>query len=70
MAIAFFSNAGPVYEALIPQAYVTEPANHAWPQFQAMPVSAKITAVVIMTLGRMEVMIVFAVFNVRYWMSR
>lgn len=70
MAIAFFSNAGPVYEALIPQAYVTEPANHAWPQFQAMPVSAKITAVVIMTLGRMEVMIVFAVLNVRYWMSR
>ncbi|WP_339764377.1 potassium transporter TrkG [uncultured Hoeflea sp.] len=70
MAIAFFSNAGPVYEALIPPSYVTDPANQLWPQFQAMPVSAKITAVVIMTLGRMEVMIVFAVLNVRYWMSR
>jgi trk system potassium uptake protein TrkH len=70
MAIAFFSNAGPVYEALIPPSFVTEPANQLWPQFQAMPVSAKITAVVLMTLGRMEVMIVFAVLNVRYWMSR
>ncbi|MCZ4287490.1 potassium transporter TrkG [Hoeflea alexandrii] len=70
MAIAFFSNAGPVYEALIPPSYVTAPANQVWPQFPAMPDSAKITAIVIMTLGRLEVMIVFAVLNVRYWMSR
>ncbi|GAB5460974.1 MULTISPECIES: potassium transporter TrkG [Hoeflea] len=70
MAIAFFSNAGPVYEALIPPAYVTAPENQVWPQFQALPVSAKISAVVIMTLGRLEVMIVFAVLNIRYWMSR
>lgn len=70
MAIAFFSNAGPVYEALIPVSYTTEPANQAWPQFAALPVSAKLTGIVVMTLGRLEVMIVFAILNIRYWMSR
>ena len=70
MAISFFSNAGPVYEALIPPSYITSPDNQVWPQFQAMPVSGKITAIVMMTLGRLEVMIVFAVLNVRYWISR
>jgi trk system potassium uptake protein TrkH len=49
---------------------VTAPENQVWPQFQSLPVSAKISAVVIMTLGRLEVMIVFAVLNIRYWMSR
>ncbi|SOE18757.1 trk system potassium uptake protein TrkH [Hoeflea halophila] len=70
MAVAFFSNAGPVYEALIPPTYVTEPVNEVWPQFQAMPASGKIAAIIIMTLGRLEIMVVFAVLNVRYWMSR
>jgi trk system potassium uptake protein TrkH len=38
---------------------------------QSLPVSAKISAASsIMTLGRLEVMIVFAVLNIRYWMSR
>jgi len=70
MAIAFFSNAAPVYEALVPPSYVTAPANQVWPQFLAMPVSAKLTAIAAMTLGRLEVMVVFAVLNIRYWMSR
>ncbi|MDF1608939.1 potassium transporter TrkG [Hoeflea sp. YIM 152468] len=69
MAIAFFSNAGPVYEALVPVAYATEPVNQDWPQFATMPASAKLTGIVVMTLGRLEVMIVFAVLNIRYWMS-
>ncbi|MDP2121496.1 MAG: potassium transporter TrkG [Hoeflea sp.] len=70
MAVAFFANAGPVYEALIPLAYATDPANPAWPQLVAMPASAKLAAIVVMTLGRLEVMVVFAVLNVRYWMTR
>ena len=55
---------------MIPLAYATEPANEAWPQFAAMPMSAKLAAIVVMTLGRLEVMVVFAVLNVRYWMNR
>jgi len=70
MAIAFFSNAAPVYEALVPPSFVTDPENQVWPQFIAMPVSAKLAGIAIMTLGRLEVMIVFAVLNLRYWMSR
>lgn len=70
MAVAFFANAGPVYEALIPPAYATDPANQVWPQLAAMPVTAKISAIVVMTLGRLEVMVVFAVLNVRYWLNR
>ena len=70
MAIALFSNAGPVYEALIPPSYATAPDNQLWPQYGAMPVSAKLTSIAVMTLGRLEVMIVFAVLNIRYWLSR
>ncbi|MBC7280465.1 potassium transporter TrkG [Hoeflea sp.] len=70
MAVAFFANAGPVYEAMIPLAYATDPANDVWPQFAAMSASAKLAAIAVMTLGRLEVMVVFAVLNVRYWMTR
>ena len=32
MAIAFFANAAPVYEALVPPSFATDPANQVWPQ--------------------------------------
>lgn len=70
LAVAFFANAGPVYDALIPLSYATDPGNAVWPQIAALPVLAKLAAIVIMTLGRLEVMVVFAVLNLRYWMSR
>lgn len=70
MTIAFFANAGPVYEALIPPSYATDPVNQAWPQLAAMPASAKLAAIAVMTLGRLEVMVVFAVLNLRYWINR
>ncbi|KGF66994.1 hypothetical protein LL06_24860 [Hoeflea sp. BAL378] len=70
MAVAFFANAGPVYEALMPPVYTTEPLNQVWPHLAAMPASAKLAAIVVMTLGRLEVMVVFAVLNVRYWINR
>jgi hypothetical protein len=45
MAIAFFSNAGPVYEALIPPAYVTASgATRSGRNSSALPVSAKLSA--------------------------
>ena len=70
MAIAFFANAAPVYEALVPPSFATDPANQVWPQLLALPASAKLSAIVVMTLGRLEVMVVFAVLNLRYWMHR
>jgi len=70
LAIAFFANAGPIYEAFIPPNFVTEPANDVWPALAALPPAAKIIAIVTMTLGRLEVLVLFAVLNVRYWLNR
>lgn len=70
MAVAFFANAGPVYDALIPPSYATDPGNQVWPQIAALPVMAKLAAIATMTLGRLEVMVIFAVLNIRYWMNR
>ncbi|OCW58185.1 potassium transporter TrkG [Hoeflea olei] len=70
LSAAFFSNAGPVYEALIPPVYATDPLNQEWPQLSALPASAKLVAIAAMTLGRLEVMVIFTVLNIRYWMQR
>ncbi len=70
IAIALFSNAGPVYEALTPPVFATDPDNGAWPTLTVMTASAKLAGIVLMTLGRLEVMVVFAVLNVRYWLTR
>jgi trk system potassium uptake protein TrkH len=70
IAIAMFSNAGPVYDALVPAPFATDPTNVAWPHMAAMPPTAKIAGIVVMTLGRLEVMVVFAVLNLRYWLNR
>ena len=70
MAVAFFANAGPVYEALVPPAFATDPANQVWPPLVAMPALAKLAAIAVMTLGRLEVMVIFAVFNLGYWINR
>lgn len=70
LAISLFANAGPVYEALIPPAFATDPSNEAWPQLASLSASAKLAAILVMTLGRLEVMVVFAVLNIRYWMYR
>lgn len=70
MAISLFSNAGPVYDALIPPVYTTDPANDVWPHFETIPASAKLAGILLMTLGRLEVMVVFTVLNLRYWLTR
>lgn len=70
LSIALFSNAGPVYEAVTPAIYSTDPSNDIWPAISELPLITKLAGIVIMTFGRLEVLIVFAVFNVRYWLTR
>ncbi len=68
MSVALFSNAGPVYEALAPVSGVTE---GGWPVYQNMPSPLTyLLGIIIMTVGRLEVLVVFAVLNVRFWYNR
>ncbi|WP_136657326.1 TrkH family potassium uptake protein [Nitratireductor sp. XY-223] len=69
MSVSFFSNASPVYDALRPLA--SEATLQDWPTFQELP--QKITYVIsilLMTIGRLEVLVIFAVLNIRYWYNR
>ncbi|WP_099867757.1 potassium transporter TrkG [Pararhizobium haloflavum] len=73
MAISLFSGAGPVYDSLRPVGEGV--ASHAgylsgWPAFADLPITAYAPAVVLMTIGRLEVLLVFAVINVSYWLNR
>ena len=69
MSVAFFSNASPVYDALRPIA--SEAVLHDWPAFQALPYQITyLLAILLMTIGRLEVLVIFAVLNVRYWYNR
>ncbi|MEM6461646.1 MAG: hypothetical protein AAF724_07005 [Pseudomonadota bacterium] len=69
MSVAFFSNASPIYEALRPIA--SDATSGDWPSF--MTLSNPITyvlAIAVMTIGRLEVLVIFAVLNIRYWYNR
>ena len=69
MSVAFFSNAGPVYDALRP--VVSETVLNDWPVFHAMPNRIiYLPAILLMTIGRLEVLVIFAVLNVKYWYNR
>ena len=68
LAVSLFSNAGPVYDALRP---VASDAVMQWPTFHELP--SRLTylfGIVIMTVGRLEVLVVFAVLNLKYWYTR
>ncbi|MCR9134602.1 MAG: hypothetical protein NXI27_01305 [Alphaproteobacteria bacterium] len=68
MAVAFFSNASPVYDALRP---VAGEGSQNWPVFSALPSQLTyLLGIVLMTVGRLEVLVVLAVLNVRYWYNR
>lgn len=68
MAVAFFSNASPVYDALRP---ATSGATNNWPAFSALPnQSTYLLGVFLMTIGRLEVLVVLAVLNLKYWYNR
>lgn len=65
-SIAFFANAGPVYTALQPLAG----AAGTWPQIAELGTAGQITAIVLMLLGRLEIMVILATLNVSYWIRR
>lgn len=68
MAVAFFSNAGPVYDALRPAA---SGAADSWPAFSVLPNHLTyLLGIVLMTVGRLEVLVVLAVLNIKYWYNR
>jgi len=68
LAVALFSNASPVYDALRP---VSSEASQSWPVFSALPNHVTyLLGIVLMTVGRLEVLVVLAVLNVRYWYNR
>lgn len=71
MAVTFFAGASPAYEALIPiEAESSQAMADSWPAFEALPATALLPAIVLMTIGRLEVLIVFAVINIKYWLQR
>jgi trk system potassium uptake protein TrkH len=70
LAVSFFSSAGPVYDALRPVTEGVPGAASGWPSFAELPATAVIPAVLLMTIGRLEVLIVFAVVNISYWRKR
>lgn len=62
-AVALVSNAAPVYEALAP-------TSGNWPALSEQSVLSQLAGMALMVLGRLEILAVFAVFNIRYWMQR
>lgn len=70
LSIALFSNAVPVYDALIPALSNISGGNDGWIAIDASQSLAYYAFTMLMLIGRLEVILVFAVFNMRYWMSR
>lgn len=64
-AVSSFSNAGPVYSSgWAPQ------GDPNWPAYADFSSGGKITLMVLMILGRLEVLVVLAAFNLKYWTNR
>lgn len=70
LSIALFSNAVPVYDALIPPLANINGGNDGWIAIQASQTASYYAFTCLMLIGRLEVILIFAVFNLRYWMSR
>ncbi|TCD13148.1 potassium transporter TrkG [Oricola cellulosilytica] len=65
-AMALLLNAGPLYEAYAPVAATGE----TWPSFREFTAFEQGVSCVIMILGRLEFVAVFAILNLKYWVSR
>lgn len=63
--IANFSTAGPAYLS-----GWAGPGAEAWPHYASFPTSAKMVLLVVMLLGRLEVLAVVSLFSARYWWNR
>ena len=66
-AFALFTSAGPLYEALTP---ATGGIEVGWPRFIDLGPASLLWACVVMLLGRLEILVVFAAFNLRFWFGR
>ena len=66
-AFALFTSAGPLYDALQPP---TGGIEVGWPRFSDLGAGPLLWACVIMLLGRLEILVVFAAFNIRFWLGR
>ncbi len=63
--VAAFSNAGPVYN----QAWAAQ-GDTGWPIYADLTFVAKSSLMVLMVLGRIEVLVVLGAFNLKYWLRR
>lgn len=66
-AVALFTNAGPLYDAMVPQA---AGAAEGWPAFRDLDAPLLAWASFVMLLGRLEILVVFAALNIRFWTGR
>ncbi len=64
-AVASFSNAGPVYNS----AWAVQ-GDIGWPAYADLGAAPKLMLMCLMILGRLEVLAVLAVLNVKYWLKR
>ena len=64
-AVAAFSNAGPVYNP----AWAAQ-GDTAWPLYADLTDWAKIWLMILMILGRLEILALLAVLNLKYWIRR
>ncbi|MEM7300254.1 MAG: potassium transporter TrkG [Pseudomonadota bacterium] len=62
-AVAAFSTAGPIYES----GWAAHGAV-GWPSYVDMNLGAKLTLILTMILGRVEVLVVLGALNLRYWL--
>ncbi|MEO9457880.1 MAG: potassium transporter TrkG [Lentilitoribacter sp.] len=70
LAISLFSNAAPVYDALTPPLVDLTGDQLSWPPLDASENYSYILFSMLMLIGRLEVIVVFAVLNIRYWIDR
>ena len=70
LAISLFSNAAPVYDALTPPLVDLTGDQITWPALDASENYSYILFSMLMLIGRLEVIVVFAVLNIRYWIDR
>jgi trk system potassium uptake protein TrkH len=65
-AMALLLNAGPLYEAYVPVAATPD----IWPEYRDFTVFERYFSCLIMLLGRLEFVAVFAILNLKFWLSR
>ena len=63
--IVSFTTAGPIYSPDWAQA-----AEVPWPEYADFATPAKLTLMLTMLLGRLEVLAVIGIFSLRYWRTR